>query len=477
MLISDASQPTVSPDGSSIAYTWMQNKEIWIADGLGQNSRLLVPRVEGESIAGLLWSPKYNRLVFDRVSVAGAENATGSTAPADTDALRPPTYESVDASSGKLLCKEQNIRFDSGVLLNDGSFVFAVNGTPASARLMMVKTDSETGSFLARPQPATPPQAWDMHMNTVESLSASANGKTMGAVLAKHTADTYWANIDWPGPTLKGETRLTGELGTNYPQAWSPNGDAVVFDGDNGASRICKQRLGETELEIMAKLPEFAAMANFSPDGRWILFADYAGLPVHAIGIFGVPVAGSPPRQLSTTGTIDEFHCSDSFNGACLMRETVNKEFVFHALDPVRGMGQELGRMNWESTVLGDWSLSPDGSTVAMADHDPDHPAIQLVHFSPHGSAVVTAIHVQGFGVVRESTWASDGKGFFVETKTASVFDLLYVDRAGHATVLRQSPISIWGVPSRDGKKLAFPGQTVRSNVWIGQTSPTLPGS
>jgi hypothetical protein len=312
-----------------------------------------------------------------------------------------------------------------------------------------------------------------MHENAVESLSASANGKTVGAVLARHTADTFWANIDWPGPTLKGETRLTGELGTNYPHAWSPNGDAVVFDGDDGASLIGKQRLGESKLEIMAKLPNVVAMANFSPDGKWVLFADYTGIPVHVVGIFRIPAAGGPPRQLPTTGTVDEFQCSVSFSGSCVMRETVNsKEFVFYALDPVRGMGKELGRINWEPTVIGDWSLSPDGSTVAMADHDPDHPAIRLVHFSPQGPAAIAVIPVRGFGVVRESTWASDAKGFFVETKTASGFDLLYVNLAGHATVLRQSQIAIWGVPSRDGKKLAFPGQTVRSNVWIGHTSP-----
>jgi hypothetical protein len=112
-----------------------------------------------------------------------------------------------------------------------------------------------------------------------------------------------------------------------------------------------------------------------------------------------------------------------------------------------------------------------------MADHDPDHPGIQLVSLSSQDPTRVSTIPVRGFGVVRESTWASDGKGFYVETKTSLGFDLLDVDRAGRAKVLRESPESIWGAPSRDGKRLAFPGLTVRSNVWIGQTSPALPSN
>jgi hypothetical protein len=134
---------------------------------------------------------------------------------------------------------------------------------------------------------------------------------------------------------------------THSSLALPPNGDAVIFDGNNGAALICRQRLGQTKLEILAKLPDTAAMANFSPDGKWILFADYAGVPGHVVGIFSIPADGGDPRQLSTTGAVDEFHCSDSLTGACVMRETVDsKEFVFYALDPVRGMGQELGRMN-----------------------------------------------------------------------------------------------------------------------------------
>jgi hypothetical protein len=74
---------------------------------------------------------------------------------------------------------------------------------------MTVKTDPDTGRFLSSPQTAAAPTAWDLRANTVESLSSSTNGEMLGAVLTEHTSDIYWAEIRWPDPTLKEETRLT----------------------------------------------------------------------------------------------------------------------------------------------------------------------------------------------------------------------------------------------------------------------------
>jgi hypothetical protein len=52
-----------------------------------------------------------------------------------------------------------------------------------------------------------------------------------------------------------------------------------------------------------------------------------------------------------------------------------------------------------------------------------------------------------------------------VETKTESGYSLLYIDLKGHARVLRESGAAIWGVPSHDGRRLAFPDVTMRTSV------------
>jgi len=137
---------------------------------------------------------------------------------------------------------------------------------------------------------------------------------------------------------------------------------------------------------------------------------------------------------------------------------------VYFALDPVRGIGKELARTTWEPSVLGDWSISPDGSTVAIANHDSLHPSIRFVRMEK-SSAALNDIPVEGFGTLLGPTWAADGRGLFIESKTDAGYNLLYVDLKGHARTLRESTTPIWAVPSHDGTKLAFPAVTFRCNV------------
>ena len=467
LLLDDAALAVISPDGNHIAFTRAENSEIWLADGSGQNAHLLVPNVKGDSFTCLLWSSLSDRLIEDRVNGVSSANSTG---PDHADAPARSTYESIDVRTGKLLGRQENVRFNSGFLLKDGRFFFSSVGDFGGSRIMMVNTDPATGEFLSHPQPVSPALVRDAGGNP-DILSASTNGGWIGAVLTSRTSEVYVADLHWPGPTLEKAARLTDRSANFYPDAWTPNGDAIVFDRNNNTPLIGRQRLGEKKMEIVAQLPNVAAMAAFSPDGKWILFTEFAGSPSHATGIFSVPSSGGESRRLNTTGAVDEFHCSTSAMGSCVVRETDGKkEFVFFNLDPVQGMQQEIGRIPWEPTMLGDWSVSPDGSTVAMVNHDPENPAIQLIHLAPHRSMPPSTIPVPGFGEVREATWSPDAKGFFVETKSTTGYNLLYVDQAGHAKLLRQSPIAIWGIPSRDGKKLAFPGWTVASNVWAGRT-------
>ena len=468
LLLDDAGLAVVSPDGSQIAFTRSGNSEIWLADGIGQNAHLLVSKIEGESFTSLLWSPRSNRLIDDRVI------APNSLEPANADLANSPLrsrYESVDIHTGKPLSRQDNIRFDSGFLLKDGRFFFPTIGDFTGTKVMVASTDPSTGEFLSVPQPVSPSLVPDLGGDS-KMLSASADGGWIGVVSTSRTSDVYVAEVHWPGPSLGQVARLTDGLANYYPDTWTPNGDAILFDRIDSASVIGKRRLGEAKVEVVAQLPDVAAMARFSPDGKWILFTEFAGSPGRAIGIFSVPSGGGKPRQLYTSGTVDEFHCPVSYTGSCVLRETIDKkEFVFFALDPVGGMQQKVGRAPWSPTMLGDWSVSPDGSTVAMANHDPGNPAIQLIHLSPNRSTPPSTIPVHGFGEVREATWSADAQGLFVETKTTAGYDLVYVNLAARTKLLRQSPIAIWGIPSRDGKKLAFPGLTVASNVWAGRTA------
>jgi hypothetical protein len=148
---------------------------------------------------------------------------------------------------------------------------------------------------------------------------------------------------------------------------------------------------------------------------------------------------------------------------------------IYFVLDAISGIGKELGRIPWVEHTVGDWSLSPDGTTVALPVQNQNSPAIRLVTLGSGAQSRTRDIEVQAEGTVQETTWAADSKGFYVEAKTPAVAGLLYVDLAGKSKVLRETKAPIWGVPSRDGKQIAFGDTSLNRNLWIAHqfVSPT----
>ena len=55
---------------------------------------------------------------------------------------------------------------------------------------------------------------------------------------------------------------VTDRTTNNYPDAFTPSGDAILFDRNANTQLIARQRLGEKKREIVAQLPGIAAMAT-----------------------------------------------------------------------------------------------------------------------------------------------------------------------------------------------------------------------
>jgi hypothetical protein len=67
--------------------------------------------------------------------------------------------------------------------------------------------------------------------------------------------------------------------------------------------------------------------------------------------------------------------------------------------------------------------------------------------------------------------WAAGGKGWYVTSLTpANASYLMHVTAAGESQVLFEQGtdgLNTWGMPSPDGKHLAFLQWTTSSNVWM----------
>lgn len=468
LLMDDAAGAAISPDGRRIAFTRNGGAEIDIANADGGSAKRLAA-ADKQTFRFLLWSRSGAYLIVESSNDAPPEGleapVSRSVFPlADLEARSQWSYETLDAASGKSLDREANVRFDTGYLLKDGRLFYAqssMDNVVSSTRLMMARTDPATGRFLSPPE-----RALTLYGDQAKGFTSSANGKQIAIVLNRSTADIFVGKLRRKDFALDGITKLTHHSVESYPHDWTPKDDAVLLENNNfGKDAVFEQPVDGSPGRLMAQLAGDAALPEFTPDGKWILFLEFGGHPNHADAVFRVPAAGGAPEQVPTKGEIDDFQCSTGAKGLCVLRQSVaKKERIYFALDPLKGMGRELARTPWEPGLLGDWSVSPDGSALAIANHDPLHPSIRLISLTPT-KLKTGEIPVEGFGALLAARWDVDGRGFFVESRKEAAYNLVYVDREGRAGLLRQSATPIWGIPSHDGAKLAFPEVTFRSNV------------
>ena len=138
---------------------------------------------------------------------------------------------------------------------------------------------------------------------------------------------------------------------------------------------------------------------------------------------------------------------------------------IISALDPLKGRGSELTRLDLDPNAYWCTALSPDGSRIA-ATRRADGPIYIL---SPHGQPI-QQIQVKGWNDVQSLTWDATGRGLFVAAGVRSGTVLLYVDMQGNASPLwRNAGASEYtiGVPSPDGRHLAITSDTRSGNIWM----------
>jgi hypothetical protein len=78
-------------------------------------------------------------------------------------------------------------------------------------------------------------------------------------------------------------------------------------------------------------------------------------------------------------------------------------------------------------------------------------------------------ISVKGWPGFNTLTWAADGQAMYCGTASRQGATLLRVDLQGNEQVLWQQKgaFYIYGIPSRDGRELAFYSRMMDSNLWM----------
>jgi Tol biopolymer transport system component len=271
-------------------------------------------------------------------------------------------------------------------------------------------------------------------------------------------------------PVISHLRRLTLDEATNFPHAWTPDEHAVIFESNrNGSFDLFKQNIDQKTPEtIVAKPPLTEMLAQLAPDRHWLLYAvrDDAGA-LRDFRLMRVPVDGGSPEQIPIGGRLDEFRCALDAGTRCVLRTTVEGQYyIYYDLDPIRGKGRELARTKWTPGWLGNWDISPDGTRIALPDHDSRDARIRVVHLDPDPKEPPEReIDLSIPNELRGLVWAASGRGWFVSVKTTTGYRMLYVYLDGRFRPI--GDIQGWAVPSPDGRHIAVWDHTVATNAWL----------
>jgi len=178
---------------------------------------------------------------------------------------------------------------------------------------------------------------------------------------------------------------------------------------------------------------------------------------------------GSPEMVLEEPAGVDwGFLCPVRPGSSCVLSQREGKDRVFYLLDPIRGKGSQLGKIEVSEARVEAWNISPDGSRLALVDDNKYQGQVEVLTLADHAWHEVAV--EPGWGDLQSIAWAMDGKSFFATVWRPDSFNLVYITSSGKVKPLISNGRRQWMInplPAPNGKYLAFQAQTWDSNVWM----------
>ena len=459
----DAAASSFSPDGSSIAFDRNPgeygNREIWLMAAGGEHERKLYQADEGSAIFGAQWSSDGQRLLYLRVSKAGA------------------ALESRDLEGGPPV---RLLSFDSSLMsyswLPDGRLFYVLmehSPNEYTCNYWEVGIDKHTGGAIGKPRRLT---NWTGFCIDVQG--ATPNGRQL--VFLEWTAQhsVYLADLEADGTRISTPRQLTPTKNKNYPSAWTADSKAVVFSSRGNARwGIYKQSLdNDTAQPLVASLPGYGifpemkdiALPRTSPDGQWVLYTIKTGEGASSgwTKLMRVAASGGDPEAVLTANLYGPPSCANPPAKLCAIAEQSPdlKQLIFTAVDPQSGRGRELIRSDVDPKGNYVWSLSPDGTRIALLNT-----VLGPIHILSSARKASLEVKLKGWNSLDSVSWATNGASLYTSAHTQRGSVLLHVDLRGNSQVLwnQEGGSGTYAIPSPDGRHLAIKSWTLDSNIWM----------
>jgi eukaryotic-like serine/threonine-protein kinase len=450
--------PKVSPDGSSIVFLNPEDHGIWVMGSDGENPHSVVA-AEKEAYVAAAWSPAGRRIVFIKIGATG--NAQIGTVSLD------------GGLSTQFLSDAPIVSQDSPSLLwgSDGRLFFSMyegteNGHDSIWALM---TDPLTG------QPSGKPTKISSGEGVNENASSiSADGKRLIVEKSHFRNDVYIAEFKNAGAGLDTPKRLTVSESQDVPTGWTADSKAVLFSSDRtGKSQVFQQALDKDSAEALIPGPDSQIAAISNGDGSWIV---YFSAPPASAGqslktkVMRIPVAGGTPEQTMELSADDDagFDCPSHPGASCIASRFVKDRLIFYPVDLIHGPGAEIAGTKLGSGIDVNWSLSPDGSRVAITSKGQLYEKIRIFDLRTNDEHDLQLPH--GW-FIWNLAWAADGNRLLAAAQSNSIgYFVAVIELDGKTRILFDRGRNQWigaAIPSPDGHHLAIGQRTFETNAWL----------
>lgn len=458
-LIENAERGAVSPDGSQVVFIRGDygRSEIWQMQADGQQARKILGQ-SGDNFLSVVWSPDSRRIAFVRsVWMHGWEESDASLGICDPV-----------AKSTKYVLSSTRLR-GTLVWALDGRLIYSLGEPPprySDSNLWAIRVDARGNQIWGEPSRLTN----DPDMK--ESAGISADGKRLLFLRRSESPEIYLAETEADEATLGPLHRLGLEERRNFPFAWTPDSQSVIFASNrDGAYHIFKQSVDQPAPDLLVGGEQNVQGARLNPDGSEILYT-LTPLPTDSdrlVRLMRVPLSGGIPRQVLAEVGISNLQCARAPSAVCILSKASPGGLAFMTFDPVTGKQSEFTRIEDQEWYAYNWTLSPDGSTLAVSKkHRIQVPA--SIRLLPVAGGVERTVSAPPWAGIAYMDWAADGRSLWVRaSSSAGVETLLKIDLHGNATPALQEPEMElgWAIPSPDGRHVALWKARDSSSAWL----------
>jgi Tol biopolymer transport system component len=460
----DAYDAALSPDGSQIAFTDVDDNAIWLMAADGSQARPIIKADADAKLFSPTWFANGKRLFYGK-----AQTANGNTTL---------VVESRNLKGGDPVVLLENNKITGAAWGQHGRFIYAQSEPPPNqydSNLWDLRFDPESG----KPE-GTPRRLTDWTGFSFTSLGITTDGKHFVFLNDRLQTAAYIGELANGGDEMRTPQRLTLNEGLNWPGGWSPDGKTLFFYSNrDGSFNIYQQGMADRSAQPIVSGREDKWAPQVSPDGKWLIYLQWSkaadgtllsgklmrtaipgGAPESVMDVEGHPDVNDNPR--STAGGFPSFRCPHS-GSDCVIAEKREKQIVFSAFDPVKGRKAELVKVPFNE-VQSSWDLSPDGKRVAISEFSYQKGEINVV---PLDGSAPQKISAMPWTELLSLAWAADGKSLYFASFSSRGTSIVHLDFAGHSKLLVKA---IWGMrtlaASPDGKYLAFGPVISNSNAW-----------